>query len=140
MSPVLEILFPSLNERKNYNIFLGFLLPADPATVIEQTKPNLFANASLYSDSSQLAKISHNSFLLLGYALIFWWMCLNIALYSLLGQPRFCLIFILSRNILGFFGCCSSWLSQFIQLHEKDRILAFLNISLGCTSKFFQIH
>ena len=36
-------------------------------------------------------------FLLLGEALIFWLMCLRIALYSLFGQPELCLIFILSK-------------------------------------------
>ena len=36
--------------------------------------------------------------------------------------------------------CCSRWTSQFFPIHERDRILGFLNVSLDCTSKFLPFH
>ena len=63
-------------------------------------KPNLFANASLCSGFFQYAKIISQAlinlvfFLLLGQALIFWWIYLKIALYSLFGFFIFFLIWV----------------------------------------------
>ena len=37
-------------------------------------------------------------FLLLGWAVTFWWMCLKIALYLLFGQPEFCFNFNLKKK------------------------------------------
>ena len=38
------------------------------------------------------------------------------------------------------FECCSSWISRFFPIQEKDEKLNFLNVSLGYTSRFFPIH
>ena len=84
-------------------LFAGVVLPPRPINCF-CNQLNLFANASLSSDSFQYPKrffwiFDHfKFFLLLGQDLIFSLMCLKIALYSLLGQPELCLIFILRKN------------------------------------------
>ena len=58
-------------------------------------KPNLLANTSLCSDSSQYTILSQS---LVQIGLIFWWKCLKTTFSFFIGQPGFCLIFILSKN------------------------------------------
>ena len=47
-----------------------------------------------------------------------------------------------SQRDFEIFLCCSGWNSQFFPIQEKKdgKLLLFLYISLGCTSKLFPIH
>ena len=44
------------------------------------------------------------------------------------------------RRKIGIFQYCSSWTFQFFPIHERDGKSGFLNVSLGCTSKFLPIY
>ena len=88
---MLEILFPlnSMSVTQTAQLYL------------EQTKLvhlhlTLLGYFLIYNNIFQI--VDQSSFLLLGYALIFWWMCSKITLYSLRAQPGFCLIFILKKT------------------------------------------
>ena len=99
---VLRIPFPNLNESNTSQIFMRWYRHSDPQINLETnhtcSSTSRFARTVLNMQQYFHNHWSMHIFLLLGEALIFWWMHLKIALYSLFRQPGFCLIFILSKN------------------------------------------